>query len=395
MSSGRYFAASLLAACLFLAWGCAVRSPDRGAAAHSGPHAPVLPDAEARALCADLSPSAQGLPSWRVLAPGVKVLAAYAGKKPADGPAFVRDGLVLTWGDVARASAAFLALLPRLDADPGLLAERFVLIPLGGPTLITGYYFPKLDASLTPAPGYGHPLYAPPPGPLRALTREDIDVNGGLAGKGLEIAWAKDPVDLFFLHIQGSGILALPDGRTVYAAYAGGNGARYRAIGRIMIADGLFEPQEKSMQRIKKALRERPERIGRYLPKNPRYAYFRITDQPPAGALGAPLVALSGAASDRTFAPLGGLLLYDARLPGPDGGSERTRGLALIQDSGTMRGNHVDLFCGEGDEAAYRAGRMKGRGNVYLLALREVLDGNVPPVSGSLAQGAPQGRALP
>jgi len=392
----RILPACLLAAALCLAGLCGSCVPRRDAAPEprSIQESATLPGEEARALCAGLSPSGQGLASFTDLAQSARILLDYARSKPQDAPAFVRPGLTLTYGDLARANALFLSLLPELDRDPSLLSSRFALVPLGGPTLITGYYFPRLEASLTPAPGYGHPLYGPPPGPLRKSTRAEIDYGGALAGKGLEAAWARDPVDLFFLHVQGSGILVLPDGRTVYAAYAGNNGARYRAIGGAMIADGLFEPSELSMQRIKEALREDPARIAQYLPQNPRYAYFMVTDREPRGALGAPLHGMSAAASDPAFTPLGGLLLYDARLPDPDGGTIRARGLALVQDTGTMRGNHVDLFCGEGEEAAYRAGRMKGRGMAYLLAPRDVVEKSGAGRS-DLAGASAQGDALP
>ncbi len=356
-------------------FGCAAarefgRSPDVSTSPAEAP-ASTAERAEARALLSSLSPASQGLRSWSELAPGIKVCLAYARKKPADEPAFVRPDLTLTWGGVARTNALLLELLPDIERDPGLLAKRFSLAPLGGPSLFTGYDAPTVAASLTPGPEYPYPLYAPPPGPERSLPRHAIDFEGALAGKGLEIAWVRSLADVFFLHIQGSGLLVLPDGGTRYAVYAGNNGLPYTAIGNLMIKDGLFPREEKSMQRIKAVLAARPELVPRYFQQNSRYVYFRFSDQPPRGALGAPFVPLAGAAVDPSFVPMGAVLAFDAALPDPDGGTERVAGLALAQDAGTMRGNHLDLFCGQGEEAAYRAGRMIGQANAYVLVAKE------------------------
>jgi membrane-bound lytic murein transglycosylase A len=131
--------------------------------------------------------------------------------------------------------------------------------------LFTGYYQPVISGSLTPSDEYRHPIYAKPADLAAAavkiadsegaarqgfyFSRREIDEGGALRGRGLEIAWVKDPVDIFFLHIQGSGIISLPDGGRLSVGYAGQNGWPYRSIGRLLIDDGKIAKEEMSIIR--------------------------------------------------------------------------------------------------------------------------------------------------
>ena len=168
--------------------------------------------------------------------------------------------------------------------------------------LFTGYYEPLLRGSRSRKPEYAYPVYPRPEdlvtvdlgafsekfkgekitGRLtdRALVpyyeRREIEEDGVLYGKIQPIAWVNDPVDLFFLHIQGSGKIALDDGQTINAHYDGGNGRPYRSIGQLLIDEGKISREEMSMQRIRAYLRENPFEIQRVLNYNPSYIFFKI-----------------------------------------------------------------------------------------------------------------------
>ena len=118
--------------------------------------------------------------------------------------------------------------------------------------------------------------------------RAEIDA-GRLAGRGLELAWARDPVDLFFMEIQGSGTLRFPDGRERRVGYAGANGRPYRAIGRLLIDEGHVPREAMSMQAIREWLRTHPDERERVLQHNESYVFFRPLPGPPEGSLGRPL----------------------------------------------------------------------------------------------------------
>jgi membrane-bound lytic murein transglycosylase A len=140
--------------------------------------------------------------------------------------------------------------------------------------LFTGYYQPVLEASLIETAQYRYPLYAVPDRPT--LSRRDIDVSGQLAGGGHEIAWLKDPVDRFFLHIQGSGLLELKDGKRLYVNFAASNERPYTSIGKVLIEAGKLARDSLSMQRIRRYLAEHPDEMDELVAMNERYVFFRI-----------------------------------------------------------------------------------------------------------------------
>ena len=171
--------------------------------------------------------ASQGLTSWTALEGPVQRSLEYALNMPRDKAALTRPGMSLTWGQVARSLEEFLVLLPHLDGNQELLASRFVWFGMRKKPLMTGYFTPEIPASLTRAPGYDYPIYGVPDD-LRSGTvrgrqavyrvdrgrvlpyhdRRDVDVRGVLAGRGLEIAWARDPVDVFYMQIEGAGAVA-------------------------------------------------------------------------------------------------------------------------------------------------------------------------------------------
>jgi membrane-bound lytic murein transglycosylase A len=263
-------------------------------------------------------------------------------------------------------------------------ATHFEAAQIGdGKAFATGYYEPQIRGSRTQIPGYDVPIYKVPPDLLETnpLTGERgrgrLDENGqfipyhdraaiedgALAGRGLEIAWAADPIELFFLHIQGSGRLFLPDGSVMRIGYAGQNGREYLAIGRIMRERGILQTGGTSMQHIVAWLRANPEEGKAIMRENKSYIFFReLTGPGPLGALGLPVTPRASVAADPKFVPLGAPLFLSLDRP-------EANGLWVAQDTGgAIKGpNRFDTFWGAGDEAARIAGGMSGKGQAYIL----------------------------
>jgi membrane-bound lytic murein transglycosylase A len=208
-------------------------------------------------------------------------------------------------------------------------------------------------------------------------TRRGIDEQGLLRGRGLEIAWVKDPVELFFLHIQGSGILRLPDGHYVSIGYAGQNGRPYRSIGRLLIDEGKVPESEMSMQRLRRHLAEHPEERDEILSHNESYVFFRIIEGGPLGSLEVPVTAARSIATDSRLFPKGALALIYTEGPVLDGAG-RLKGwrpfvrFVLNQDTGgAIRGfQRADLYMGTGEDAGAHAGYMNSPGKIYFPMLR-------------------------
>ncbi len=280
------------------------------------------------------------------------------------------------------------------------LDEQFELVPSSADgesidVLFTGYYQPVLAGSLTPSDEYRYPIYAKPADltasvPL-AITggdpstpyysRREIDQSGALKGRGLEIAWVKDPVDLFFLHIQGSGIISLPDGGQLNVGYAGQNGWPYRSIGRLLIDDGKIAKEEMSMQRLRRYLADHPEERNDIFTYNESYVFFRVLDGGPLGSLEVALTAGRSIATDARLFPKGALALMQTAIPiiGPAGelaGWRPATRWVLNQDTGgAIRGpQRADIFFGSGDQAGALAGYMNRPGRLYFLLLKPVLE---------------------
>lgn len=251
-----------------------------------------------------------------------------------------------------------------------------------GKAFATGYYEPEIQGSRVPQPGYA-PIYMVPPDLVRCtrpdgttgrgridetgtcvpyFTRRDIE-NGALANKGLEIAWAVDPLDLFFLEIQGSGRVVFPDGSSIRIAYAEQNGLPYTAIGKIMRDQGILPPGGASMQAIKAWIRANPEQGRQIMLQNASYIFFKVLNGPgPVGALNVPLTPRGSAAADPKFVPLGAPVYLAVDRP-------EAYGLWVAQDTGgAIKGpNRFDTFWGDGPEATQIAGGMSANGIAYIL----------------------------
>jgi len=268
--------------------------------------------------------------------------------------------------------------------------------------LFTGYYEPLLHGSRRRHDRYQVPLYKLPDdlvaielGRFRKdLTgrriagrwrgrklepypdRESIEA-GALGGRKLEIVWVDDPVDAFFLHIQGSGRVDLDEGGTMRLGYAGQNGQPYFAIGRELIARGAISRADISMQSIRQWLEENPDEAASMMDLNGSFVFFRdLGADGPVGAAGVVLTPGRSLAVDRRWLPLGAPVWLESRVPSPVAGEPDStrRWLLVTQDTGgAIRGPvRGDVFWGAGDDAAAVAGRMKHRGRLWILLPRGV-----------------------
>lgn len=269
-----------------------------------------------------------------------------------------------------------------------------------GKTFITGYFEPEIAGCRTRQPGCEVPVYRVPPDLVRAwpadmpaaertgnppLGRLDENGNhvpyydraeiedGALVNRGLEIAWAADPVEFFFLQIQGSGLLRLPDGTIMRIGYAGQNGRGYVGIGSLMRERGLLGDgpgqYPGSMQGLMRYIRENPEAGKALMRENPSWVFFReVVGDGPFGSLNVPVRANSSVATDPNYIPLGAPVWLDVDRAEADG-------LWIAQDTGgAIKGvNRFDTFWGNGPDARVIAGGMSSRGEALLLLPKGVL----------------------
>jgi membrane-bound lytic murein transglycosylase A len=390
----RTCAAALVAA---LAWaGCAPLPP-----AAPEPAAPVVEPA---------APTTPPAPPAKVEAPSVKLPAAAEAAwltRTAwrDLPGWNADNHALAW-EPFQTSCSVLARrdgwrevcaaaqgIHRPDRET---ARRFferhftpyqLTHPDGNDTgLVTGYYEPLLRGSRSPHGRYRHPVFGVPDDllviDLASAYPElaGMQLRGRLEGRrivpyydraqieerrdalaGREIVWVDDPIELFFLQIQGSGRVALDTGDTVRLGYADQNGHPYRSIGRLLVEQGELPLEKASMQGIKEWSRRNPDRVQRVLSHNARYIFFRELPDGlpgPVGALGVPITAGRSVAIDPRFVALGAPVYLSTTWPLSDRPLHR---LMLAQDTGGAITGAVraDFFWGFGAEAGREAGRMK------------------------------------
>lgn len=263
--------------------------------------------------------------------------------------------------------------------------NQFDWVQVGtGKAFATGYYEPEIAVSRVQAPGYTVPIYLVPPDLVRCTradgttgrgridpatgicvpyySRSDI-ANGALAGKGLEIAWATDPVDVFFAEIQGSARLVFPDGSAEQIGYADQNGLAYVPIGKLLKEQGLLPPGGANMQAIKAWIRANPAQGQQLMLQNPSYVFFKVLNGPgPLGALNVPITPEGTVAADPAFVPLGAPIFLAMDRTEPDG-------LWVAQDTGgAIKGaNRFDTFWGSGPQAAQIAGGMAASGQALVL----------------------------
>ncbi len=289
---------------------------------------------------------------------------------------------------------------PAADA-PGFFQRYFETVRVGdGEAFATGYYEPEISGVRRRQPGFDVPVYPKPADLVRAnpgeaepnesgdlplgrydksgkfvpyYDRGEIE-DGALMGKGIEIAWAADSLEFFFLQVQGSGRLRSPDGKIMRIGYAGQNGHPYTGIGSAMRKRGLIGDGpgqvSGSMQGIMQWVRANPAEGRALMRENKSWIFFReLTGDGPVGALNVPVRARSSVAADPKFVPLGAPVWLSLD-------RSEANGLWVAQDTGgAIKGaNRFDTFWGAGAEARLTAGGMSGRGQALLLLPKGTLE---------------------
>lgn len=254
-----------------------------------------------------------------------------------------------------------------------------------GTILFTGYYKPIYEASRTPTAEYRYPVYRLPenfktwskPHPTR-LELEGADGLQAAQGKlkGLELFWLKSRIDAFIAQVQGSAVLKFPDGTTTSINYAGNTNHEYVSLGKELIKDGKLEAEGITLEKVLNYLEENPQSQDEYLPRNPRFIFFKDSKNAPAtGSLSFPVTPERSIATDKSLMPPGALAIIRAPFPFIEQGKIEQRLVSryvLDQDTGgaIKSPGRVDYYIGVGKEAGDRAGAIVNNGELYYLLLK-------------------------
>jgi|WetSurMetagenome_2_1015567.scaffolds.fasta_scaffold38761_2 membrane-bound lytic murein transglycosylase A len=332
--------------------------------------------------------------------------AAYYAKLP-PATAFDFGGEKVTARDLAETMAALSTMLGEKGLSEKEKVKRLakstrVFKSVGsdgaGAVLVTGYYEPWLEGRRAPDAKFMVPLYRRPEDMLTVdlslfpaaksqarivgraeggqvlpyFSRGEIS-SGALSGKGLELLWLEDPVDLFFLQVQGSGRVTLEDGTTVRVQYDAQNGQPYRSLGKALIDKGVLTAEQVSMHSIRKYFQDHPDQLD-LLNDNASYTFFRLEDDGPFGNIGVALTPGRSIATDARVFPKGAPAFLRTRKPVIDakgqvsGWVPMTRFVVNQDTGGAIVGpGRVDLFWGGGPQAEASAGCMKEPGELYFI----------------------------
>ena len=279
-----------------------------------------------------------------------------------------------TCGDVDRSDFRRLCQIARDGHGARAFFETFfqpVEITDGSPPLFTGYFEPELNGSTTRTERYRFPIYRKPP-ELRSgqafATRREIEENGILSNRGLEIAWLEDSVDRFFLQVQGSGRIKLSDGNVLRVGFAAKNGHRYSSVGRALVERGALEQHQISADAIRNWVRRNPEEGRELLWINRSYVFFREINEVPAergplGAMARSITTMRSIAVDPDINLLGSPIWIEKS------GRNPLNRLMIAQDTGSaIKGaQRADIFFGTGLTAGIEAGRIRDGGRMVIL----------------------------
>ncbi len=308
-------------------------------------------------------------------------------------------GTASDWQPACRALDQFAATASAQNANEARhfieqwFAPYAITTPNGSDGLFTGYYEASLRGSLTPQGPYHVPLYQRPPdlvtaelgtfrpslqgeriagrvasGALQPYSDRAAIQNGALKNKNLELLWVDNAIDAFFLQIQGSGRVVLPDTRVLRVGYDGQNGYPYTAIGGELIKRGELTKDNVSMQTIRQWLQAHPDQATSVMGVNKSYVFFKVLDQDqPLGASGVGLTPERSIAVDPRFIPYGAPVWIATQHPLQP--NQPVQRLFIAQDTGgAIRGPvRADIFWGYGPMAEQAAGNMKARGQAWLL----------------------------
>ena len=301
----------------------------------------------------------------------------------------------ITRDRVQRSLVRFKTLLksiPNSEALQSALEKEFIVYPAAGNDGVgtvhfTSYFEPEYKASRKRTVEYRYPLYRKPKNfdtwPKPHPSRADLEGMDGLASNksplsGQELVWLRDRLEAYLIQVQGTAKLQLTNGKTMTVGYAGSTDYPYTSIGKELIKDGVFTPEELSLPVLIDYLRQNPAALSQYLPRNDRFIFFQETHGKPAtGSLGVPVTAERSIATDKSLMPPGALVLIRTRIPfvNPNGEMEMrlVSRYVLDQDTGSaIKGpGRVDIFMGTGKVAGDRAGLVSHTGKMYYLLLKE------------------------
>ncbi|OIO00620.1 MAG: transglycosylase [Elusimicrobia bacterium CG_4_10_14_0_2_um_filter_56_8] len=325
----------------------------------------------------------------------------------------------ITAYDLAASNEEFIKILessgPLQDLDRQL-KEKFDIYQMAGrdstgTVVFSSYYEPTLEASLSRTDVYKYPIYAKPDdlitvnledfnskfkgekitGRLKNgalipyMDREEIDFEGGLEGKGLEIAWFKDRADIMDLHIEGSGRLALPDGRVIKANFASTNSLKFKGWLSALVEAGAMPREGISHEKGKQYLLDHPKKERGIMSANRRYTFFKLNqpadpDEGPAGTYGLPLTGWRSIAVDNALVPMGTIAYLNTTMPDVDEegkllGRKQDSRFVFCQDTGgAIKGpGRVDFFAGNGKKARTFAFKLWDQGTLHLLVLKQAI----------------------
>ena len=333
-----------------------------------------------------------------------------------EAPAYTFGARKITPKELAASTSQFMRLLETV-ADPAELdaeiKENFEVYRLAGndstgAVVFSSYYEPTLEAGLNHTEEYKYPIYAKPDDLISVnlaefdekfkgekltgrlnkgnlvpyFNREEIDFGGALDGKGLELAWFKDRADIMDLHIEGSGRLALPDGRVIKANFASTNSLKFKGWLTALVESGALPREGLSHEKGKQYLLEHPEKEREIMSQNKRYTFFKL-EQPadpeegPAGTYGLPLTGRRSIAVDNALIPMGAIAFMRASVPDVDAegnmlGKKQDSRFVFCQDTGgAIKGpGRADFFAGHGKKARAFAFKLWDPGVLYLLVLK-------------------------
>ncbi|HNW44474.1 MAG TPA: MltA domain-containing protein [Elusimicrobiales bacterium] len=340
----------------------------------------------------------------------------FQGLKPG-APSYTFGARKITPVELSASNEEFIRLLES-SAEPleldRLIKERFDVYQMAGrdstgTVVFSSYYEPTLEASLNPTDEYKYPIYAKPDdlisvnledfnekfrgekltGRLKKgelvpyLTREDIDFDNALEGKGLELAWFRNRADILDLQTEGSGRLQLPDGRVIKANFASTNSHKFKGWLTAMIEVGALPREGISHEKGLEYLNKYPEKARSILSLNKRYVFFKL-EQPadpeegPTGTYGLPLTGWRSIAMDNSLVPMGAIAYMSTTMPDVDAegnllGRKADSRFVFCQDTGgAIKGpGRVDFFAGNGKKSRTFAFKLWDPGQLYLLILKE------------------------
>lgn len=281
------------------------------------------------------------------------------------------QNLSFTYNDLLKVSEKLKNIKPDQTFEEAFNAHLIYGEDKKGNAHFTSYFIPILKVKDKPDSEFKYPVYKKPKNWKGTLpTRVQIDKEGALKGKGLEIAYAKSLVDIHFMMVQGSGYVEYPDGSQKLFSYGGKNGHKYVSLGRYLVEQGEVPAEAISLSTIKEWCAKHPDQVNDLLFRNPSYVFFTPADTQPIGAANVELTDLHSVAVDKKFLPLGSILL--GKVPVLDENNRFKRHeyrLLVSQDvGGAIKGaGHIDIYAGVGEKAKNLADAMHHYGQIWLL----------------------------